>query len=182
MKKKVSLKDIAERVGVSITLVSYVLNNRFKDRINKEVAQKIRDTAEKLNYRPNHIAKSLKTKKTYTLGLVVADIANPFFSSLARIIEDEAEKYNYTVIFGSSDESAELSKKLVNVFLDHQVDVRLVDRRRLQPAAAAGRARGSACRWSPAWRWHCRHWNACFRRSPRANRRSQRMVPPRPGT
>ena len=120
--KKVSLKDIAERVGVSITLVSYVLNNRFKDRINKEVAQKIRDTAEKLNYRPNQIAKSLKTKKTYTLGLVVADIANPFFSSLARIIEDEAEKYNYTVIFGSSDESAERSKKLIDVFLDHQVD------------------------------------------------------------
>ena len=122
MKKKISLKDIAERVGVSITLVSYVLNNRFKDRINKEVAQKIRDTAEKLNYRPNHIAKSLKTKKTHTLGLVVADIANPFFSSLARIIEDEAEKYDYTVIFGSSDESAERSKNLVNVFLDHQVD------------------------------------------------------------
>ena len=122
MKKKISLKDIAERVGVSITLVSYVLNNRFKDRINKEVAQKIRNTAEKLNYRPNHIAKSLKTKKTHTLGLVVADIANPFFSSLARIIEDEAEKYDYTVIFGSSDESAERSKNLVNVFLDHQVD------------------------------------------------------------
>lgn len=122
MKKKVSLKDIAERVGVSITLVSYVLNNRFKDRINKEVAQKIRTTAEKLNYRPNHIAKSLKTNKTFTLGLVVADIANPFFSSLARIIEDEAEKYNYTVIFGSSDESAERSRKLINIFMDHQVD------------------------------------------------------------
>jgi len=97
MKKKVSLKDIAQKVGVSIALVSYVLNNKKEGRINKDVALKIKDTAKQLNYKTNQIAKSLKTNKTYTIGLVVSDISNPFSSSLARIIEDEANKNNYTV-------------------------------------------------------------------------------------
>src|SRR6476469_3766675 len=122
MKKKVSLKDIAQKVGVSIALVSYVLNNKKQGRISEEISKKIRDTAQKLNYRTNQIAKSLKTNKTNTIGLIVADISNPFYSALARIIEDEAEKYNYTVIFGSSDENLKKSEKLIDIFLNRQVD------------------------------------------------------------
>lgn len=122
MKKKVSLKDIAQKVGVSTALVSYVLNNKKVNRISKEVAAKIQDAARELNYRTNQIARSLKTNRTYTIGLIVADISNSFWSGLARIIEDEADKHNYSVIFGSSDESAEKSLKLINLFLNHQVD------------------------------------------------------------
>jgi LacI family transcriptional regulator len=122
MKRKVSLKDIAQKVGVSIALVSYVLNNKKEGRINKDVAIKIKDTAKALNYRTNQIAKSLKTSKTFTIGLIVSDIANPFSSSLARIIEDEADKKGYTVIFGSSDEDAQKSQKLIDTFLNRQVD------------------------------------------------------------
>jgi len=121
-KKKVSLKDIAQEVGVSTALVSYVLNNKREDRISKEVAGKIRSTAKKMNYRTNQIARSLKTNKTATLGLIVADIYNPFFSQLARYIEDQAATSHYTVIFGSSDENEQKSKNLINVFLDRQVD------------------------------------------------------------
>ncbi|GAB3414439.1 LacI family DNA-binding transcriptional regulator [Niabella aquatica] len=119
---KISLKDIAREVGVSAALVSYVLNNRFENRISKEVADKIRKTAKKLQYQPNQIAKSLKTRRTFTIGLVVADIANPFSSSLARIIEDEGAKYGYTVIFGSSDEDINRFEKLIHTFLNRQVD------------------------------------------------------------
>ena len=122
MNKKVSLKDIAKEVGVSTALVSYVLNNLKEGRIRKEVAQKIREVAQRLNYSPNHIAKSLKTRKTYTIGLIVADISNPFSSTLARIIEDEAHKMLYTVIFGSSDENADKFSRLVETFLNKQVD------------------------------------------------------------
>ncbi|MDB5247648.1 MAG: LacI family transcriptional regulator [Segetibacter sp.] len=122
MKKKTSLKDIAQKVGVSTALVSYVLNNKKEGRISKQIAEKIRATAIELNYKTNQIARSLKTNKTYTIGLVVADIANAFSSTLARIIEDEAEKNNYTVLFGSSDENAQKSEKLINVLLDRQVD------------------------------------------------------------
>lgn len=122
MVKKVSLKDIAQKVGVSTALVSYVLNNQKEGRINKEVAQKIRETAQAMNYRPNQIAKSLKTNKTFTLGLIVADISNPFSSSLARYIENEAEKNNYTVFFASSDESSDRFVKRIQVLMDHHVD------------------------------------------------------------
>src|SRR3954468_1706512 len=120
--KKVSLKDIAQKVGVSTALVSYVLNNKKEGRINKEVAQKIKDTAKELNYRTNLLARSLKTNKTYTIGLIVADIASPFSSGMARIIEDVADQLNYTVIFGSSDENAQKFGKLVDTFLTRQVD------------------------------------------------------------
>jgi LacI family transcriptional regulator len=122
MKKRVLLKDIAEKVGVSTSLVSYVLNHQLEDRISKKTAEKIRRTAAELNYQPNQIAKSLKSNKTQTIGLIVADISNPFSSSIARIIEDEAKKHGYTVIFGSADESTKKSSNLIEVLLSRQVD------------------------------------------------------------
>jgi LacI family transcriptional regulator len=122
MARKTSLKDIASEVGVSTALVSYVLNNLKEGRISKEIAQKIREAAQRLNYRPNQIAKSLKTNKTFTIGLIVADISNPFSSTLARIVEDEANKFNYTVIIGSSDENQQKSAKLIDTLLNRQVD------------------------------------------------------------
>lgn len=120
--KKIGLKDIAREVGVSTALVSYVLNNKKEDRIGKEVAARIREVAKRLDYQPNQIAKSLKAQKTFTIGLILADISNPFSSQIARIIEDEAKKKGYTVIFGSSDENVEKSKDLINVLLNRQVD------------------------------------------------------------
>ncbi len=122
MSKRTCLKDIAQKVGVSTALVSYVLNNKKEGRISKEIAQKIRETATELHYRTNQIAKSLKTNKTSTIGLIVSDISNPFSSALARIIEDEADKKEYTVIFGSSDENVQKSGKLMDTLLNRQVD------------------------------------------------------------
>ena len=123
MVKKVSLKDIAQKIGVSTALVSYVLSgNEEKGRVGKETANKIRLAAKELNYQPNHIAKSLKTGKTNTIGLIVADISNPFFASIARAVEDESSKFGLTTIMGSSDESPEKLIKLVDVFLKRQVD------------------------------------------------------------
>lgn len=123
MKKKVSLKDIAQEAGVSTALVSYVLTNKEeKARVGQEMARKIRKIARKLNYQPNHIARSLKSGRSDTIGLIVADISNPFFGHIARTIEDEAQQHNYTVIFGSSDESTDKSAGLINALLNRQVD------------------------------------------------------------
>ena len=122
MEKRVSLKDIAKKVGVSTALVSYVLNNTRENRTSKETAKKIRDAATELNYTTNQLAKSLKTNKTNTLGLIVADISNPFSASLARIIENESEKYGYTTIFGSSDEELGKFEKLIDTLLNRKVD------------------------------------------------------------
>ncbi len=123
MEKKVSLKDIAKKVGVSIAAVSYVMNGQEKEkRVGAEVVKKIREAAEELNYQPNQIARSLRTGSTKSIGLIVADIANPFFGHLARFIEDEAADYGYTVLFGSSDEDAYKSEQLINTLLNRQVD------------------------------------------------------------
>lgn len=123
MIKKISLKDIALRVGVSTALVSYVLNNQEKEkRVGKVIAKKIRRTAKELNYQPNQIAKSLKTRKTHTIGLIMASINYRFTYGITRAIEAEAKKNNYIVIFGSSDESHVKFKELMNALINRQVD------------------------------------------------------------
>lgn len=121
-KSKVSLKDIAKKVGVSTATVSYVLSKDKESKVSVTVAEKVKKAAKELNYQPNQIAKSLKMGKTFTIGLIVADISNPFFAHIARIIEDEAAKLDYTVIFGSSDERAEKSWQLIRFLSNRQVD------------------------------------------------------------
>ena len=121
--RRILLKDIANKVGVSIALVSYVLNGQEKEkRVGAEVAKRIRKVAESMNYIPNQIARSLRKGYTKTIGLIVADIANPFFGNMARIVEDEANKYGYTVIIGSSDEDCKKTAILVDALLNRQVD------------------------------------------------------------
>lgn len=90
--------------------------------MGKEVAEKIRIAANELNYVPNQIAKSLKTQRTYTIGLVVADINYRFSSGITRAIEAEAKRKNFTVIFGSSNESSAKFDEIVNVLVNRQVD------------------------------------------------------------
>lgn len=127
MKKKVSLKEVANRLGVSIALVSYVANNREKElRISPATVTEIRNMLQEMGYQPNQIAKSLKGGKTHTIGLIVADISNSFFSHIARIIEDEARKHGYVVIFGSNDENADKSKDLIQALLNRQVDAFII--------------------------------------------------------
>lgn len=94
----------------------------MEGRIGKEVAEKIRKAAVSMKYQPNQLAKSLKINKTNTIGLIVADISNPFSSSLARIIEDEAYKHGYIVLFGSSDEKEDKCALLIDTFINRQVD------------------------------------------------------------
>lgn len=113
-RKKISLRDVAEAAGVSTTLVSFVLNGNKKEyRVGEETSQRILRIAKELNYQPNIAAKSLRSGKTKTIGLVVSDISNPFFSQLARVLEDEASKQGYTVLFGSSDEDSENMERIV---------------------------------------------------------------------
>ena len=122
--KKVSLKDIAERAAVSTTLVSYVLNGRHEDRIKAETAQRIRAIAKELDYRPDFLGKALKSQKTYTIGLILADLANPFSAQVARIIENEAHRHNYIVLMGSTDENKSTFSEMVSTFIDRRVDGR----------------------------------------------------------
>ena len=121
--KKTSINDIAQQLGVSKTLVSLVLNGKAREhRISDEVCKKVVELAKELNYQPNQIAKGLRTGKTNTIGLIIADIANPFFGKLGREIEKQAALNNYRVIFCSSDENPANSKKQIEMLQQGQVD------------------------------------------------------------
>lgn len=123
MKKNVSLKDIAEDLGVSTSLVSYVLNGHARTkRVAVEVEKKVLDTAKKLNYQPNQIAKSLKTRKSNTIGLIVADIHYRYTTGITRSIEAGAKEKNHHVIFGNSHEDIGTLHELIHVFLNRQAD------------------------------------------------------------
>jgi LacI family transcriptional regulator len=122
-KKRVKLVDIAEALNVSVGLVSLVLSGKAKEnRISDAVSQKVIEKAKELGYRANQMARGLRTGKSNIIGLIVADIANPYFGKMARFVENEAAKLGYQVMFGSSDENPDKLNDLINVFLSRQVD------------------------------------------------------------
>jgi len=121
--KRVLLKDIAREVGVSVTLVSFVLSGKEKEqRVGKAIAEKIRRVAEEMNYRPNLLAQSLRHGRTHTIGFVVADISNPFFARLARVIECRANERGYSVIFANSNEDDAQFQKILSTLRNKSVD------------------------------------------------------------
>lgn len=123
MKKATSLKDIATAVGVSPSLVSYVLNGHAeKKRVGEAIAKKIKITAEKLNYTPNQIAKTLKTKKSNTIGFIVGEIYYRYTTGITRSIESQAKEHGYTVIIGNSHEDLPTLRELIDALINRQVD------------------------------------------------------------
>ena len=123
MRKNVSLKDIAQTVGVSVALVSYVLNGHAKKkRVGDAIAKRIEDTAKKLHYHPNQIAKSLKTRKSDTIGLIVGNIYYRYTTGVAEAIEAEAKRRGVNVIIGNTHESLSTFRELVHVLIHRQVD------------------------------------------------------------
>lgn len=121
--KRVSIKDIAKLAGVVPSTVSSVLNGKEKEaRISVALAEKIKAIAKDLNYEPNYTAVSLRTGKTHIIGLIIEDIANPFFASLARALEDEAYKLKYRILFGSTENNDEKGKELLNMLFHRRVE------------------------------------------------------------
>ena len=123
-KRKTTIKDIADAAGVSVALVSFVMNNMSggKYRVSAKTTKKILSIAEALDYQPNNAARSLRKGRSNTIGVILSDISNPFFSDIARCIEDKAYQYKYTVIFGSTDEDAGKLDNLIKVFINKGVD------------------------------------------------------------
>jgi LacI family transcriptional regulator len=121
--KKVSISDIARKAGVSVSTVSFVMNDKaVKMRISREVIEKVENVAREMGYRPNQLARGLRTGKTKTIGLIVENISNAFFATLAKTIEDEAKKYDYKVVYCSTDNDDEKARELINMLSQRQVD------------------------------------------------------------
>ena len=123
----ISLKDIAKQIGVSPSTVSFVLNGKAKQmRISDGLAKKIRDIARREGYQPNQVAVGLRTGQTKTIGLIVEDISNSFFASLAKTVEQEAKTYGYKVVYCSTDNDLTKAKELLRMLHRQQVDGYLI--------------------------------------------------------
>lgn len=121
--KRVSLKDIARIAGVSPSTVSFVLNGKAKQmRISETLASKIMEVAKKEGYHPNPVAVSLRTGKSQILGLIVETISGNFFASLSRIIEEEAARFGYKIVYTSTENNRQKGKELIGMLSQRQVD------------------------------------------------------------
>jgi LacI family transcriptional regulator len=120
-----TIKDVAKAVGLSTTTVSLVLNNK-PNRTSPAKREAIFKAAKDLDYRPNRIAVSMVTKKTHTIGLILPDISNLYFSELAKVIEEECKAYGYTVLYGNTSDSVESDFEYLNIFIDSNVDAIII--------------------------------------------------------
>lgn len=122
-KKKTSIKDIANALGISITTVSFILNGRAKEkRISDELTRKVEEYIAEIGYKPSYLAQSLRLGKSKVIVFMVEDISNQFFASIARLIEEKAYKNGYKIIYCSTDNDTEKTKELIDTFKMRNVD------------------------------------------------------------
>jgi len=119
-----TIRDVARAAGVSVATVSHVINGTRP--VAPETAERVRRTMEALDYHPNAVAQSLRTRKTHAIGAVVSDITNPFFATLVRGAEDAAIEAGYSLIVCNSDESPEKEDRYIRLLRRRQMDGLLI--------------------------------------------------------
>src|SRR5258707_7165694 len=118
--RSVTIKDVANHASVSVATVSAVMNkNKY---VSPELAQRVDESITALSYKRNSFARGLKTRISYSIGLIVPDITNPFFTNIARGVEDVASAHNYSLILGNSDEDPEKEKIYLHLLESKQAD------------------------------------------------------------
>src|SRR5580700_10508701 len=118
--KSASIYDVARESRVSVFTVSAVVNH--KSHVGLKLRKRVEAAIRKLNYRPNLIARSLAKQRTHTIGMIVPDIANPFFPMVVRGAEDAAQKHGYNLLLCNSDDSLAKEEKSVELLLSKRVD------------------------------------------------------------
>ena len=116
----VTIYDVAREAKVSMATVSRVLNGN--PNVKPETRKKVKDVIERLDYRPNAVARGLASKKTTTVGVIIPDISNLYYSSLARGLDDIAEMYNYQIIITNTDNDPEKERDAFLGLVSKQVD------------------------------------------------------------
>lgn len=117
---KVTIYDVAKAANVSIATVSKVLNKT--GRISEKTKRKVHQIIQELDYKPNMMASALMGKQTKTFGLLIPDIANPFFSELARSIEDRGQELGYNLVICNTDYKIEKENKYLALLKQKSVD------------------------------------------------------------
>jgi LacI family transcriptional regulator len=118
--KAASIYDVASEARVSVFTVSAVVNH--KSHVGKKLRERVEAAIQKLNYRPNLLARSLAKQKTHTIGMIVPDIVNPFFPMVVRGAEDAAQKRGYNLLLCNSDDSQEKEENALELLLSKRVD------------------------------------------------------------
>lgn len=118
--KKITIKDIAIALNLSISTVSKALNDSYE--ISIKTKQLVIEFAKKSNYKPNILARNLKTGKTSTIGVIIASINNPFFSQVLEGIQNYANEIGYDVIFMQSQDQSELERSCIETLKLRGVD------------------------------------------------------------
>src|SRR5713101_9641595 len=118
--KSASIYDVARESGVSVFTVSAVVNK--KSHVGRKLLERVESAIQKLNYRPNLIARSLAKQRTHTIGMIVPDIANPFFPMVVRGAEDAAQKHGYNLLLCNSDDNLDKEESAVELLLSKRVD------------------------------------------------------------
>src|ERR1700726_2795085 len=118
--KAASIYDVARESGASVFTVSAVVNK--KSHVGKSLRERVEAAILKLNYRPNLIARSLAKQCTHTIGMIVPDIANPFFPMVVRGAEDAAQRKGYNLLLCNSDDTLAKEEASVELLLSKRVD------------------------------------------------------------
>lgn len=114
-----SIKDVAKAAGVSTATVSRVLSNSAH--VRPEVRERVMAAVDKLAYRPNLLARGLRSQQSNTIGLIISDIRNPFFTSISRAVEDTAYEQGFSLILCNTDENPEKEAIYSNLMQDQNV-------------------------------------------------------------
>lgn len=115
-----TIYDIAKKANVSAMTVSRVINNT--GRVSEKTRDKVKQVMEEMRYIPNSVARCLVTQESKIVSLLITDITNPFFTTMARGAEDTAMRHGYRLMFGNSDESFSKEKDYVEMILSMRVD------------------------------------------------------------
>lgn len=118
--KPATIKEIAKRLNVSFSTVSRALHDHPS--IGLRTKMRVQEMAKELNYEPNQTAIFFQQRKTFTIGVILPELSEAFFSTAISGIEDEAEQNKYTVLIGQSHDSEEREKKIVETMKNHRVD------------------------------------------------------------
>jgi LacI family transcriptional regulator len=124
-RSRVSIKDVSRHAGVSVSTVSHVLNGtRY---VSPELRARVEAAITALDYRHNGLARSLRTRRSYTIGLIIPDVSNPYYPQLARGVQDTADEAGYAVFLCNSDRRPEQEVRLVAALEQRQVDGIILD-------------------------------------------------------
>lgn len=118
---RVTIKDIAEKTGLSVSTVSLVLNNK-KHRLSQETRDRVWAAAREMGYRPNQLAVSLVTRRSKTVGLILPDVTNMFFGEIAKGAEEESQRNGYSLILCNTNDNPQKDIDYMNVLLDRGID------------------------------------------------------------